>query len=640
MENNSTKYSLLSKIDSPSDLRKIPVGQLPQVCSEIRSFLIDSLSRNPGHFASSMGAVEITVALHYIFNTPYDRIVWDVGHQAYGHKILTGRRDLFSTNRKFGGISGFPNPAESEYDTFTAGHASNSISAALGMAIASEMSNDSPRRNVVAVIGDASISGGLAFEGINNAANVKNNLLIILNDNDMSIDKNVGSLNSYLAHLTTSRGYNNLRNILYRGLRKFSLIGDKQKGAILRFNNSLKALLTREQNIFEGLNIRYFGPFDGHDLPTILKVLDDIKDMTGPRILHLRTRKGKGFPAAEADPATWHAPGIFNPLTGERKASSEKDTPVKFQDVFGHTITELAEENKDIVGITAAMPSGTSISIMQQRFPKRVFDVGISEGHAVTFAGGLAKEGKRPFVAIYSSFLQRAYDHIIHDVAIQELPVTLCIDRAGLVGADGVTHHGLYDIAYLRTVPGMIISSPKDERQLRDLLYTASLNPRFPFAIRYPRGSGSDIFRKTPLGKVEFSHVDLISEGKDIVLLSTGPICREAAEAVRIVGEKGISVLHYSFPYIKPLNSAILKKIAELNLPVVTIEDASRNGGFGSAVTEWMEDNGYLRRVRRLGVDDRFIAHGSVSELYHFCGIDAEGIAAALEKESLNRTLK
>ena len=632
-ENSNIKYPLLSSIDSPSDLRKVPVDQLPQVCSEIRQFLINSLSGNPGHIASSMGVVEITVALHYVFNTPYDRIVWDVGHQAYGHKILTGRRDRFSTNRKFGGISGFPNPAESEYDTFTAGHASNSISAALGMAIASALSNENPRRNVVAVIGDASISGGLAFEGINNAANVRNNMLIILNDNDMSIDKNVGSLNSYLAHLTTSKGYNNIRDILYRGLRKFSLIGDKQKGAILRFNNSLKALLTREQNIFEGLNIRYFGPFDGHDLPTVIKVLSDIKDMNGPRILHLRTQKGRGFAAAEADPATWHAPGIFDPRTGERPCSSPSSQPAKYQTIFGKTITELAEGNRDIVGITAAMPSGTSMNIMQKVYPERVFDVGISEGHAVTFAGGLAKEGKKPFVAIYSSFLQRAYDHIIHDVAIQELPVTFCIDRSGLVGEDGVTHHGLYDIAYLRTIPGMIISSPRNQQQMRDLIFTASQNTRYPFAIRYPRGSSSEIFNKTPMAKVDLMHVDRISDGNDIILLTAGPICAEAENAVKILSEKNISVCHISFPYIKPLNGMVLKELAERNLPIVTLEDAARNGGFGSAITEWMEDNGYLRRIRRLGVPDCFITHGSVRELYKLCGMDAESVAAVLEEE-------
>ena len=622
--------SLLSRIDSPADLRTLKPEQLPELCAELRNFLIANLSVNPGHFASSMGTVELTVALHYVFNTPYDRIVWDVGHQAYGHKLLTGRRDSFPTLRRLDGISGFPNPAESEYDTFTAGHASNSISAALGMAIASKLSNENPRRNVVAVIGDASISGGLAFEGINNAANVDNNLLIILNDNDMSIDRNVGALNSYLAHLTTSRSYNHLRDVLYRGLRKFSLIGDKQKGAILRFNNSLKALLTREQNIFEGLNIRYFGPFDGHDLPTILKVLTDIKDMRGPRILHLRTTKGKGFPAAEADPSTWHAPGKFDPETGERVAAS-KGNP-KFQDVFGETITELASKNKDIVGITAAMPTGTSISRMQAEFPKRVFDVGISEGHAVTFAGGLAKEGKRPVVAIYSSFLQRAYDHIIHDVAIQNLPVIFAIDRAGLVGEDGVTHHGLYDLAYLRTIPGMIIASPRNLQQLRDLLLTAENYTAGPIAIRYPRGSTPEPDEKREPKLLEIGKAEKISDGNRAVVITIGPIAGEASKAIKLLNDKGIKVAHYSFPFLKPLDGNALREIAEMNVPVFTVEDAAQNGGLGSAVTEWMTDNDFLRKVVRIGVPDRFIAHGTVPQLYALCGLDSASIAKKIEE--------
>lgn len=423
---------LLAGIDSPADLRRLAPEQLPQLCAELRDFLIHSLSQNPGHFASSMGAVELTVALHYVFNTPYDRLVWDVGHQAYGHKLLTGRRDTFATNRKFGGLSGFPNPAESEYDTFSAGHASNSISAALGMAVASQLKHESPRRNVVAIVGDASISGGLAFEGLNNASNTPNNLLIILNDNDMSIDANVGALNSYLAHLTTSKLYNDLRYKGFRLLKKLHLVNDSRKGALLRFNNSLKSLISKQQNLFEGLNIRYFGPFDGHDIATIVRVLNDIRDMDGPRILHLRTIKGKGYAPAEADPASWHAPGKFDPATGERKGATPDPTkPPKYQDVFGETLVELARQNPKIVGITAAMLSGTSVGTLQAAMPERVFDVGISEGHAVTFAGGLAKDGMRPYVAIYSSFLQRAYDHIIHDVALQHLPVTFCIDRAG-----------------------------------------------------------------------------------------------------------------------------------------------------------------------------------------------------------------
>ncbi|MBR5745320.1 MAG: 1-deoxy-D-xylulose-5-phosphate synthase, partial [Muribaculaceae bacterium] len=488
-KNDINPTELFNSVNNPEDLRRLSVDELPALCEGIREFLIKELSEHPGHFASSMGAVELTVALHYVYNTPYDRIVWDVGHQAYAHKILTGRRDRFSTLRQLDGLSGFPNPEESEYDTFTAGHASNSISAALGMSVASLMKKESPRRNVVAVIGDASISGGLAFEGINNAANTRNNLLIILNDNDMSIDHNVGSLGSYLAHITASKSYNTFRYRTYRLLKKMHLISEKRRGTILRLNNSLKSLLSRQQNIFEGLNVRYFGPFDGHDIKRIVRVLNDIKDMDGPRILHLRTIKGKGYAPAENDPTTWHAPGRFNPETGESSALKKSvDEPLKFQEVFGRTLVELAEKNDKIVGITAAMPTGTSINLMQQKFSTRVFDVGISEGHAVTFAGGLARDGMRPFVAIYSSFLQRGYDHIIHDVAIQHLPVTFCIDRAGIVGEDGATHHGLFDLAYLRSIPGMIVAAPSDEHQLRDLLYTAQADNHGPFAIRYPRG--------------------------------------------------------------------------------------------------------------------------------------------------------
>ncbi len=623
----SERYRVLSTIDDPKDLRKLPIERLPEVCADIRRFLIDSLSVNPGHFASSLGAVELTVALHYVFNTPYDRIVWDVGHQAYGHKLLTGRRDRFHLNRKSGGLSGFPNPDESPYDTFTAGHASNSISAALGMAIASEMS-DEPRRNVVAVIGDASISGGLAFEGINNAANVRNNLLIILNDNNMSIDRNVGALNGYFAHLNTWPSYNRFRDFVYRGMRRLRLVGEKQRGAILRFNNSLKALLNREQNIFEGLNIRYFGPFDGHDVGNLVQVLSDIKDMNGPRILHLRTVKGKGYAPAEQNPSVWHAPGLFDAETGQRHKEQADGKPPKFQTVFGETLLELARQNKDIVGITAAMLSGTSMSILQKEMPGRVFDVGISEGHAVTFAGGLAKDGKLPFVAIYSSFLQRAYDHIIHDVAIQRLPVTFCIDRAGLVGEDGVTHHGVYDLAYLRTVPGMVIASPRNEEMLRNLMFTAAtVAERGPMAIRYPRGSGSTVDWRKPMRQVEIGKGERLSDGTDVAIVTIGPIATEAAEAVAMLSEQGVSAAHYDMMFLKPLDEDLMREIAEKNVAVVTVEDASRNGGLGSAVVEWLNDNGYSRRVVRLGIPDEFIAQGTVAGQRHECGFDAQAIA-------------
>ena len=629
-ETKADKYPLLSHIDSPADLRKLPVEQLPQVCSELRSFLINSLSSHPGHFASSMGAVELTVALHYVFNTPYDRIVWDVGHQAYGHKILTGRRDKFDTNRTFGGLAPFPSPKESEYDTFTAGHASNSISAALGMTVASALQNETPRRNVVAVIGDASISGGLAFEGLNNAANANSNLLIILNDNDMSIDRNVGSLNSYLAHLTTSKTYNTLRYKFANFMRRHHLVTDKGKGMITRFNNSLKSLITKEQNIFEGLNIRYFGPFDGHDLKTVINVLNEIKDFSGPRILHLRTVKGKGYAPAEQNPAAWHAPGKFDVSTGKIIKDSAKKAP-KYQDVFGETLVSLAERNPKIVGVTAAMSSGTSMIKLQNAFPERTFDVGISEGHAVTFAGGLAKEGMKPFVAIYSSFLQRAYSHIIHDVAIEGLPVTFCLDRAGIVGEDGATHHGVFDIAYLRSIPGMTVAAPRSLDMLCNLMVTAE---KFngPFAIRYPRGNGdkdiSEEMHELPVGKGE-----LLSDGKDLVVLTLGPVASDAAKAIDKAREElGISIAHFDMIFVKPMDASILQRIAEMNVPVITVEDGVIDGGMGSAVMEGLAELGSKVPVHRLGVPDRFIPHGSPAQLKNLCGFDADGIFTTISK--------
>lgn len=623
------RFLLLSAIDSPADLRKLNEDTLPRVCTEIRDFLINSLSTNPGHFASSMGAVELTVALHYVFNTPYDRIVWDVGHQAYGHKLLTGRASRFHTNRKLGGLCGFPSPAESEYDTFSAGHASNSISAALGMAVAASLKRDEPRRNVVAVIGDASISGGLAFEGINNAANSRNNLLIILNDNDMSIDSNVGSLNTYLAHLNTSRAYNNFRLKTYNFLRKIRFISEKNRGSILRFNNSLKSLLTRQQNIFEGLNIRYFGPFDGHDLPRLIKVLEEIKNMEGPRILHLRTVKGKGYQPAELNPAQWHAPGKFNPSNGERMPdNSEKP---KYQDIFGDTLVELATANPRIVGITAAMLSGTSVSKMQKAFPDRTFDVGISEEHAVTFAGGLAKDGMRPFVAIYSSFLQRAVDQIIHDVALPELPVVFAIDRAGIVGEDGATHHGLYDLAYLSEIPGMTVTAPADAETLRDLMYTAQL-PRQegPVAIRYPRGHCDTSDWRTPMKALETGKGRQLNDGHQVTVLSLGTICSEVKKAIKRAENEGYSVAHYDMIFLKPIDKDILEDVAKSGTPIITVEDASVKGGLGSAVVEWLAERGIKRDVRRIGIPDNFVPHGSVAELMHLCGIDSEAIYSAI----------
>lgn len=625
-EVDAVRYPLLSAINSPDDLRKLPVEALDGACRDIRTFLIDALSTNPGHFASSMGAVELTVALHYVFNTPYDRIVWDVGHQAYGHKLLTGRAGRFHTNRKLGGLSGFPTPSESEYDTFSAGHASNSISAALGMAVAATLKQDEPRRNVVAVIGDASISGGLAFEGMNNAANMPNNMLIILNDNDMSIDRNVGSLNGYLAHLTTSPRYNKVRLRLFNALRRLHLITDKNRGRILRFNNSLKSLITQEQNLFEGLNIRYFGPFDGHDLPTLIRVLSDIKDMDGPRILHLRTVKGRGYAPAEETPSKWHAPGRFDPATGITEQESG-DKPPKYQDVFGSTLTQLAETNQRITGITAAMLSGTSMSMMQQKFPDRTFDVGISEGHAVTFAGGLAKDGMLPYVAIYSSFLQRAYDHIIHDVALQNLPVTFCIDRAGIVGEDGATHHGAFDLSYLSSIPGMTICAPRDENYLRHILYTSQLPSRKgPLAIRYPRGRGLYSKQSTVMRQLETGRGELLRKGTDVAVLTLGPIASEAAKAIENAAAKGVQAAHYDMIFLKPLDQAIMKEVAESGMPIITVEDGCIHGGLGSAVMEWLADNGYERKVIRLGIPDKFVPQGTVEQLRSLCGFDAAGI--------------
>ena len=621
---------LLKQINFPADLRKLPVEKLPEVCAEIRRFLIGSLAHNPGHFGSSMGAVELTVALHYVFDSPYDRIVWDVGHQAYGHKILTGRRDRFDTCRKLNGLSGFPNPAESEYDAFIAGHASNSISAALGMAIATRLKHEEKERKVIAVIGDASIAGGLAFEGLNNASINPNNLLIILNDNDMAIDHNVGGLNEYLVNITTSRGYNKFRYDAYRTLRKLNLIDEDHRGLILRFNNSLKALLTKQQNIFEGLDIRYFGPIDGHNVINIVNKLNDIKYMTGPKILHLRTIKGKGYAPAEKEPTIWHAPGCFDPATGLRKTDSGDNKPPKFQDVFGHTLVELAEKNEKITVITPAMPTGSSSCFMMERFPQRSFDVGISEEHAVTFAAGLAKEGLQPFCSIYSTFLQRAFDEVIHDVAIQKLPVTFCIDRAGLVGEDGVTHHGVFDICYLRCIPNMTIAAPMNEHYLRHLMYTAQLRNCGPFAIRYPRGNGSLIDWRCPMHEIAIGKGRQLCEGDDMAVLSIGAIGVDALHAVQRAREAGVKAALYDMIFVKPLDEEILHEVGQRYKRVITIEDGNIAGGFGSAVLEFMADNGYAPRIKRLGIPDRFIAQGSVKELHQLCGIDEESIYSTI----------
>lgn len=614
-------------VNSPEQLRSLKPEQLPEVCDELRRTLIRELSTNPGHFASSMGAVEITVALHYVFNTPYDRIVWDVGHQAYAHKLLTGRRDQFSTNRKFGGLCGFPTPSESEFDSFPAGHASNSISAALGMSIASRLKDESPKRHIVAVIGDASISGGLAFEGINNVANTNNNVLIILNDNEMSIDQNVGSLSRYLSRINTSKRYNRLRFKLYRALRAIGIVNEQSRGPIMRFTNSIKSLLSRQQNIFEGLNIRYFGPVDGNDIHKVVRVLNDIKDMDGPKLLHLRTQKGAGYEPAVNDPANWHAPGLFNPETGERLSSNSSQP--KWQDVFGDAITELAQNDPRIVGITAAMLSGTSVATLKNAYPERVFDVGISEGHAVTFAGGLAKEGLKPFVAIYSSFLQRGYDQIFHDVALAKLPVVFCIDRAGIVGEDGATHHGALDLTYLRSIAGIIIAAPSSAQQLRNLLYTASKYNDGPFAIRYPRGNsiGNHTASFSPL---QIGRGQKVCDGNQVAILSLGPISSNVQQAIAKLNEDNISVAHYDMIFLRPLDEDIMNEVAKKNVGIITVEDGIKDGGLGSAVTEWLNDHSFNRRVIRLGMcTDSFVPHGTTTELHKLCGINSESIANA-----------
>ncbi|WP_291557034.1 1-deoxy-D-xylulose-5-phosphate synthase [Bacteroides sp.] len=625
MEHN-TSYKFLDKIDSPDDLRKLPVEVLPEVCKELREMIIDELSRNPGHFGSSLGVIELTVALHYTFSTPYDRIVWDVGHQAYAHKILTGRRDRFCTNRKLNGLAPFPSPAESEYDTFTCGHASNSISAALGMAVAANLKNESDR-HIVAVIGDGSMSGGLAFEGLNNASATPNNLLIILNDNNMAIDRSVGGMKQYLLNLHTSEGYNRFRNAMSKQMMKWGLLTDERKNAIIRFNNSLKSLLMQQQNIFEGMNIRYFGPIDGHDTLSLIKVMNEIKDMNGPKILHIHTTKGKGYKPAEECATEWHAPGRFDKETGIRIKPAAEGMPPLFQEVFGNTLLELAQANSRIVGVTPAMPSGCSMNIMMREIPERVFDVGIAEGHAVTFSAGMAKDGLMPFCNIYSTFMQRAYDNVIHDVAIQKLNVVMCLDRAGLVGEDGATHHGMFDIAYMRIIPNLTVAVPMDEHELRKMMYTAQLPDMGPFVIRYPRGRGMISDWKCKLEAIPVGKGRLLKEGKDMAVISLGPIGYRAAKAIeRVEQESGINVAHYDLRFVKPLDTEMLEYIGKNFKKVITIEDGILAGGAGSAVMEFMSDHGYDTKIIRVGLEDHFVQHGSVDELYKICGLDEDSI--------------
>lgn len=629
--NSEPTYHLLNSINYPADLRKLPIDQLPEVCKELRQDIIKELCCNPGHFASSLGTVELTVALHYIYNTPYDRIVWDVGHQAYGHKILTGRREAFSTNRKFGGIRPFPSPEESEYDTFTCGHASNSISAALGMAVAANRKGE--KRHVVAVIGDGSMSGGLAFEGLNNASVTPNNLLIILNDNNMAIDRSVGGMKQYLFNLTTSNRYNKLRFQLSQLLFKLGLLNDERRKALIRFGNSLKSMAAQQQNVFEGMNIRYFGPIDGHDVKKLVRVLNDIKDMKGPKILHLHTTKGKGFGPAEKHATEWHAPGKFNPVTGERLIANTEGMPPLFQEVFGHTLVELAEANPRIIGVTPAMPSGCSMNLLMEKMPDRAFDVGIAEGHAVTFSGGMAKDGLQPFCNIYSSFMQRAHDNVIHDIAIQKLPVVLCLDRAGLVGEDGPTHHGAFDMACLRPIPNLTISSPMNEQELRRLMYTAQLPDKGPFVIRYPRGRGVLVDWKCPLEEVPVGKGRKLKDGDDLAVISIGPIGNTAARAIaQAEKELSVSIAHYDLRFLKPLDETMLHEIGRKFSRILTVEDGIIEGGMGSAVLEFMADHSYKPTVKRIGIPNIFVEHGAVKELYRVCGMDEESMLTLIKE--------
>ena len=646
---------LLNRIDSPADLRQLSIDDLPKVCKELRQDIVEELSVNPGHLASSLGVVELTVALHYVFNTPDDRIVWDVGHQAYGHKILTGRRQQFATNRKLGGIRPFPSPKESEYDTFACGHASNSISAALGMAIAAQQQSNEqrtknkeasvPNRKVIAVIGDGAMSGGLAFEGLNNVSSSPNDLLIILNDNNMSIDRSVGGMKQYLLGLNTNKTYNTIRFKAERWLHGKGMMNDDRRQGLIRLSNAIKSAISHQQNIFEGMNIRYFGPFDGHNVKEVVRILREIKDMKGPKLLHLHTQKGHGYAPAEKDVTTWHAPGKFDPETGERIVDKDPSKPQKYQDVFGYTLLELAEQNPKIVGVTPAMPTGCSMNIMMKAMPERTFDVGIAEGHAVTFYGGMAKDGLIPFCNIYSAFAQRAYDNIIHDVALLGLHVVFCFDRAGLVGEDGPTHHGTFDLAALRPIPNLTISAPMDEHELRRLMYTAQLPDKGPFIIRYPRGGGVLKDWRCPLEEIKVGTGRRLRDGNDVAVLSIVAIGNEVELAIDdlplALGQESSaknqvpSVAHYDMRFLKPLDEEILHEVGRKFSRIITVENGVRNGGLGSAVMEWLSDHGYTTHVTRLGLpDDRFVEHGTVAELQHICGIDKESIIKAITQPS------
>ena len=633
---DNNKLCLLSAINDPTDLRQLPIDKLPEVCDELRQDIVHELAENPGHLASSLGVVELTVALHYVFNTPYDRVVWDVGHQAYGHKILTGRREAFYTNRQLHGIRPFPSPEESVYDTFACGHASNSVSAALGMAVAAKKTGND-NRHVVAVIGDGAMSGGLAFEGINNVSSSPNDLLIILNDNDMSIDRAVGGMEKYLLNLDTNATYNKLRFKASQWLHERGYLNDDRRKGLIRLNNALKSAISHQQNIFEGMNIRYFGPFDGNDVGEVVRILRQLKDMRGPKLLHLHTVKGKGYKPAEEQATIWHAPGKFDPETGERIKEDTSTLPPKFQDVFGETLLELARQNPKIVGVTPAMPTGCSMNIMMKAMPDRVFDVGIAEGHAVTFSGGMAKDGLMPFCNIYSAFAQRAYDNIIHDAALLNLPIVICLDRAGLVGEDGATHHGAFDIAALRTVPNLTLASPMDECELRRLMYTAQLPGKGTFVIRYPRGRGSRTDWQCPLEEIEVGRGRRLREGSDVAVLSYGPLGVDVEKVIDHLAEThpALSVAHYDLRFCKPLDEALLQEVGQRFQRIVTIEDGARAGGIGSAVLEWMSDHHFTPAITRLGLPDHFVEHGSVPQLKALTGLDDDSIAKAIIGEDV-----
>ncbi len=626
--------SLLANINLPADLRLLREDQLKEVSKELRDYIIDIVSVNGGHFGASLGTVEMTVALHYVFNTPYDQLVWDVGHQAYGHKILTGRRDQFHTNRIYKGISGFPKRSESEYDTFGVGHSSTSISAALGMAVASRLKGEKERQHI-AVIGDGAMTAGLAFEALNHAGVENSNILVILNDNCMSIDPNVGALKEYLTDMSTSHTYNKVKDEVWKLLGKISKFGPNAQEIVSKIENAVKTTLLQQSNLFESLRFRYFGPVDGHDVNRMVKVLQDLKDIPGPKILHALTVKGKGYANAEKDQTKWHAPGLFDKISGEiHKPKNNGPTPPKYQDVFGHTIVELAEKNKKIVGVTPAMPSGCSLNIMMKAMPDHAFDVGIAEQHAVTFSAGMATQGMIPFCNIYSSFMQRAYDQVIHDVALQNLHVVFCLDRGGLAGADGPTHHGAFDYAYFRCIPNMIVSAPMNEEELRNLMYTSQLDEnKAPFSIRYPRGNGVMIEWKKPFQKIEIGKGRMVTDGEEVAILTIGHPGNFAVTACNDLKKEGFFPAHYDMRFVKPLDTELLHEIFSRVKKIITVEDACIMGGFGSAVAEFMIDNNYSASITRLGIPDRFIEHGEQKELYDECHFDTAAIKNAVRQQ-------